>query len=290
MFAFSIFLPYNRVIVVIILYETRKIFMDRIFNMDNKFFVFMGRVADLMILNILCIICCIPIITIGASVTAMYYVTLKMARNEESYIVRSFFKSFKENFKQATVIWLVALVAGLLLGFDFYIMGQMSTTFAKVVRYGLAIIALVYAMVMLYVFPVLSKFYNTIRATVRNALLMSIRHLPQTIAMLAITIIPVILTLTIAEVMVYGSLVWILVGFALIAFINSQFLVRIFDRYIPEEDAEGEETTEVSEEITSEEEIVGVTPVFSEEFIKKNSESTLADSETDDESTDENND
>ena len=89
--------------------------MDRIFNMDNKFFVFMGRVADLMILNILCIICCIPIITIGASVTAMYYVTLKMARNEESYIVRSFFKSFKENFKQATVIWLVALVAGLLL-------------------------------------------------------------------------------------------------------------------------------------------------------------------------------
>ena len=264
--------------------------MDRIFNMDNKFFVFMGRVADLMILNILCIICCIPIITIGASVTAMYYVTLKMARNEESYIVRSFFKSFKENFKQATVIWLVALVAGLLLGFDFYIMGQMSTTFAMVVRYGLAIIALVYAMVMLYVFPVLSKFYNTIRATVRNALLMSIRHLPQTIAMLAITIIPVILTLTIAEVMVYGSLVWILVGFALIAFINSQFLVRIFDRYIPEEDAEGEETTEVSEEITSEEEIVGVTPVFSEEFIKKNSESTLADSETDDESTDENND
>ena len=145
-------------------------------------------------------------------------------------------------------------------------------------------------MVMLYAFPVLSKFYNTIRATVRNALLMSIRHLPQTIAMLAITIIPVILTLTIAEVMVYESLVWILVGFALIAFINSQFLVRIFDRYIPEEGEEGEETTEVSEEITSEEEIVGVTPIFSEEFIKKNSESTLADSETDDESTDENND
>ena len=81
--------------------------------MDNKFFVFMGRVADLMILNILCIICCIPIITIGASVTAMYYVTLKMTRNEESYIVRSFFKSFKENFKQATVIWLVALADGL---------------------------------------------------------------------------------------------------------------------------------------------------------------------------------
>ena len=70
--------------------------MDRLFNMDNKFFVFMGRVADLIILNLLCILCCLPIVTAGASVTAMFYVTLKMARNEESYIVRSFFKSFKE--------------------------------------------------------------------------------------------------------------------------------------------------------------------------------------------------
>ena len=55
--------------------------MDRLFNMDNKFFVFMGRVADLIILNLLCILCCLPIVTAGASVTAMFYVTLKMARN-----------------------------------------------------------------------------------------------------------------------------------------------------------------------------------------------------------------
>ena len=72
--------------------------------MDNKFFTFMGRVADLCILNIICLICCIPIVTAGASITAMYYVTLKMVRNEEAYIVRSFFKSFKENIKQAIAL------------------------------------------------------------------------------------------------------------------------------------------------------------------------------------------
>ena len=76
--------------------------MNRFFNMDNKFFVFMGRVADLLLLNFLCILCCIPVVTAGASITALYYVTLKMARDEESYIARSFFRSFKQNFKQAT--------------------------------------------------------------------------------------------------------------------------------------------------------------------------------------------
>ena len=63
--------------------------MDRIFNMDNKFFTFMSRVADLIILNLLFLLCCIPIVTIGPAITAMYYVTMKMVRNEESYIARS---------------------------------------------------------------------------------------------------------------------------------------------------------------------------------------------------------
>ena len=67
--------------------------MGRLFNMDNKFFTFMSRVADLCILNVLCIIFCIPVITAGASITAMFYVTMKMVRNEEAYIVKGFFKS-----------------------------------------------------------------------------------------------------------------------------------------------------------------------------------------------------
>ena len=63
--------------------------MDRLFNMDNKFFTVMGRVADLIMLNVVFLICCLPIVTIGASLTALHYVTLKMARNEESSIIRT---------------------------------------------------------------------------------------------------------------------------------------------------------------------------------------------------------
>ena len=84
--------------------------MDRFFSMDNKFFTFMNKVADLCILNIVCLICCIPIVTAGASITAMFFVTMKMVKNEESYIIKSFFKSFRQNFKQATVINLIMLV------------------------------------------------------------------------------------------------------------------------------------------------------------------------------------
>ena len=92
--------------------------MGRFFSMDNKFFTFMNKVADLCILNIICLVCCIPIVTAGASITAMYYVTLKMVRNEEAYIVRSFFKSFKDNFKQATIINLIMIAVGAILYLD----------------------------------------------------------------------------------------------------------------------------------------------------------------------------
>ena len=225
--------------------------MDRIFSMDNKFFVFMGHVADLMILNILFIICSIPIVTIGASATAMYYVALKMVRNEESYIAKSFFRSFKQNFRQSTIVWVVMLLAGILLVADFLILAQMDASYVQFIRYGLLIITLIYGMIMVYIFPLLAKFYNTLKNTVKNSLLMSIRHLPMTLLMLVISFAPMIITLSFVQAFVYGSVIWILVGFALTAYLNSRFLVKIFDKYIPEEEdesAEGDSLEEFSDE------------------------------------------
>ena len=67
--------------------------MNRIFDMDNPLWRFLGKLADLMILNILFLLCSIPIFTIGASLTGVYYVCLKIKEQEEGYIVRNFFKS-----------------------------------------------------------------------------------------------------------------------------------------------------------------------------------------------------
>ena len=216
--------------------------MDRFFNMDNKFFTFMSRVADLIILNLLCIVCCIPVVTIGPSIAAMFYVTLKMVRNEESYIVRGFFKSFKQNLKQGIVINLIMLAAALLLYFDISICRSTPGTIGKVLMVLFMMILVVYLMIFLYIYPVLAKFYNTIKNTFTNAFLMSIRHLPYTLLMAVITLIP-LAVFFVPNVRAQSLLfmVLILFGISLEAFINGHFLVKIFDNYITE-DTDSENT------------------------------------------------
>lgn len=217
--------------------------MSGLFNMDNKFFVFMGRVADLMILNLLCIICCIPIVTIGPSITAMYYVTLKMVRNEESYIVKGFFKSFRQNLKQGIVITLIMLIFGVLIVVDMKIMGSMEGTVYQVFYTIFLAMAVVYFMIYMYIYPVLAKFYNSIKNTFINSLLMSIRHLPYTVLMIGVTALPFAIVLLVSNETVQSMMMlyFILLGVSLVTYLNSYFLVKIFDNYIPKEEEESEE-------------------------------------------------
>ena len=84
--------------------------MGKIFDMDSPVMRVLNRVGDLLILNVLMIVCCIPVITAGAAFTAMHYVLLKIVRGEEGYLIRGFFKSFRSNFRQATLIWLLSLI------------------------------------------------------------------------------------------------------------------------------------------------------------------------------------
>ena len=217
--------------------------MNRFFSMDNKFFVFMGKVADLCLLNLICLVCCIPIVTAGASITALYYVTLKMVRNEESYIFRSFFKSFKQNFRQATIIHLIMVAAAVLLYLDTNIVKVMGEPMSQIMSVIFAVFTLVYAMILLYLYPILAKFYNSVKNTFTNAILMAIRHLPYTIIMLIICALPLLIFFVPSlQMQMTLILLLLLFGMAVIAYLNSFFLVKIFDKYIPEnseEDADG---------------------------------------------------
>ena len=91
----------------------------KFFQLDSPLMNFLNRMADLMWLNILTMVCCIPIFTAGSAITALHYMALKIVRNEECYITRGYFKSFKENFKQATAIWMIILVIIAVLAGDF---------------------------------------------------------------------------------------------------------------------------------------------------------------------------
>lgn len=150
----------------------------------------LGKVADLMWLNVLTLICCIPVITAGASLTAMNYMALKIVRNEECYITRGFFKSFKENFKQATVIWLMLLVAIVVVICDFYVMSLAEFEFGNIMRVAITLVAVFVVLETLYVFPVLAKFENTIWGTIKNSFLLSVMQFPKTILMGILYLLP----------------------------------------------------------------------------------------------------
>ena len=215
--------------------------MRDFFNMDSPLFRTLGKLADLMILNIVFILFSIPIVTIGASITGLNYVALKMAENEEGYIVKGFWKSFKQNFKQATCIWLIVLAVGIILVLDLLILKDATGTAATVMRILILAVIVVYLMITLYVFPVLCRFYNTVKGTLKNSLLISIANFPYTILMLVISIVPVIVTLYNGYTLWYGLLVWILAGFSGITFANAHFMKKVLAKYMPKDETEDED-------------------------------------------------
>ena len=159
--------------------------MGKFFNLDSPVMNALNKMADLIWLNILTLICCIPVITIGASLTALNYVTLKLVRDEEGYVTKAFFKSFKQNFKQATIIWLILLlVIALLLG-DFLILNYSSVQFPSWIRVALIAILALVLFATIHVFPILARFENTVANTFKNSLYMGILSLPKTILMMA---------------------------------------------------------------------------------------------------------
>lgn len=208
------------------------------FNYENPVWRFIGKFFDIMILNVLWFVCSIPIVTIGASTTAVYYVTLKLVRDEEGTTVKSFFKSFRDNFKQSTIIWLLLLLTGAVIGFDMYFFLMLETE-ASIFRTVMISIfggfGIVYLCIGLYVFPLQSRFYNPVKRTVFNAFFMSIRHFLQTLGMLAIDIGIPVLALFVAPVL---QPILFLFGFPLIAFINSYMFTGIFEKYMPKKEEE----------------------------------------------------
>ena len=220
--------------------------MSRIFDMEGPLFTGLGRIADLFWLNVLFIVCSIPIFTIGASTTALYYVTLKMVKNEECYITKSFFRSFKQNFKQATGIWLIMMIVGGLLFTDYLIMNGkiadvsgIQDTVRKVILVILLAAAIVYAFTLRYVFPILARFDNTVKNTIRNALIISIRHLPLSAVLVAIPIVAAVVLYFFPGAFIF----YLIIVLALIAYTSSFMFVKIFANYMPsaetETDSEG---------------------------------------------------
>lgn len=208
--------------------------MSKLFRMDSPLMRFLTKIADLMVLNILFCVTSIPLITIGASWTALYSVTLKMVRDEEGSVSRSYFRSFRQNFRQATLLWLGVLVVLALLVLDIRVLnGMAGGTAPGLLRVGVEILALLGIMMLQYLFPSLARFEASLADTLKNACMMALAYLPKTALMTAAAVGAVWITLINNTTIAVGLMVWPLIGFSLMAFGNSGILRKIFDNYVP---------------------------------------------------------
>ncbi|MGX8699434.1 MAG: YesL family protein [bacterium] len=165
----------------------------RFFSYDSKFSQAVLKLMNACYLNLLWFFCSLPVFTLGASTTALYYVSLKLVRGEEGNVTAQFFHSFKQNFKQATIIWLILLGAGLLLAGDGYVLAHLRTgsTGAMAVIWTLALAlvigaGVVYTVVLLYIFPLLASVENTTAAMFKNSFLIGTHYLFATILVFAV--------------------------------------------------------------------------------------------------------
>ncbi len=167
----------------------------KFFDYDGPLIRFLNRMADLMWLNILAMLCCIPIVTIGASFTALHYVALKIVRDEEGYITRGFFKSFRQNFFQSTVLWVILLMVFAALGMDYYLIVRQGMEVGSVHRSLIVALGVLILFTAVMVFPMQARFSNPIRVTIKNAFIVAVLQFPKTFLMLLLLAVPVVVCL-----------------------------------------------------------------------------------------------
>lgn len=163
------------------------------FSYESKFSQAVLKLCNCCYLNLLWILCSLPVFTIGASTTALYYVSLKIVQGEDTGLTTMFFRSFRQNFRQATVLWLILLGVGLLLAGDGYILYHLRTSTTGLMAiiwtlmFALIIVAVIaYVIVLMYVFPLTASVTNTNWAMLKNSFFIGTHYLFCSILVFAI--------------------------------------------------------------------------------------------------------
>ena len=200
------------------------------FSPDSKIMQVFSRLADLVLLNILFLITCLPVFTIGAAITALYTMCFRLMREEYSGIIRSYFKAFRDNFKTATAAWLLVMLAAVP---ALYYLSQTlpAEGFLRYTSFVFILILTVVLMAASYGFPWISQFENTAIQSLRNGLFLSISRLPRTAAVLAINLMPAIVWFISADLFIQVSFLWVALYFAAAAYMNTGLLWHVFKPY-----------------------------------------------------------
>lgn len=204
--------------------------MNQLINPEGAFLRFITKLVYSVWLNILWFICCIPIITIGPATTALFACCQKLVADEDGYVTAEFFRVFRANFKQATVIGLILTLIGIALGFDSYVLYHLhsSSVFWTLLTAVFIVACIAYAFLVSWIFPLLARFDNTTPAMFKNALLLSIRYLLCSIFILVIDFIMILIV-------VRFFTPAIIFGYGTCAFFHALLMRRIFISLEPQE-------------------------------------------------------
>ena len=204
--------------------------MKNLFSWDNPLIKLLTALADVIITNLLCLICCLPVVTAGASIAATYKVMLNLSQDTGGGIWNTFFTAFRENFKQATAVWLITLLVGASLVCDYiliqlYFQGGLHTALLIVV----AVLTFLALAILAYLYPLMIRYQNTLREHLHNAMILCIYKFPKTILMVVLHALPFALALLLPTAFLYTILFWVLMGFALIPLADVIILKPVFE-------------------------------------------------------------
>lgn len=195
-----------------------------LFDPENSFWEFMTNITNVLFVGLIWLGCCTPIITIGASTTALYDYILKIAEDKDGYLVKSFFTSFKNNFLKSTLLWLLMVAFAGFLMIDAYICLQMGNSLGNFLFFIILSIGIAYLIMCLYIFPVLAYFQKSIKETIKTSFVISVGNLPLTIIIIIILVFAAYLT--------YSApyLVLLLPSYAV--YLTSFFYLSIFKKIV----------------------------------------------------------
>ena len=190
--------------------------------MENPVMRALSTTADLIMLNLLTVLCCLPVVTVGAALTALNTAAIKIVRGEETAPVKDYFRAFRVNFKKGTILGLVFLLVFAVLIVDYLAAGNA----VSILRPVIAAIALLVLMLGQYAFAMLARYENTLRGTLKNALLLSIGYFPRTLGM---AVFAAALWLLAIQFLRYGAPILFLFGFSLPCYVTILLLRKVFD-------------------------------------------------------------
>ena len=203
--------------------------MKDLFNLNSRVMQGLAMVTNLVALNILWLICCIPIFTIGASLTALYDVVFRLDTPREGKVFSAYFLAFRKNFKQSTPTWLLLLAVIAVSCVNMVYFSNMSGTFGYLLFLISAAILVNGILVLSYVFPLISQFDNTFFNTLKNSLLLCVANLPRALLIAVINCFPWALMLLHLYTFIQIGFIWFSLYFAAAAYFNSRVLMKVFD-------------------------------------------------------------